>query len=149
MGKVFSRNEAAEKMASGLNCAQTVLSQFADDFGYDEEELQRISAPFGGGMRNGDTCGAFTGALMAIGLCFGGGADDEEAAEKTVEMTKEFRKRFVARFGASACRDLLGYDFAIEGQREAAEEAGVKQRCPDFVWGAIEIAEELMAEQNG
>lgn len=148
MGKVFSRNEAAEKMAEGLNCAQTVIGQFADDFGYDEEELHRLAAPFGGGMRNGDTCGAFSGALMALGLAFGGTVGEDDAAEKTVEITKEFRRRFVERFGAYTCRDLLGYDFSVEGQAEAAAEAGVKAKCPDLVWGAIEIAEQLISENE-
>ncbi len=31
----------------------------------------KVSACFGGGMMHGDTCGAFTGAIMAVGLKYG------------------------------------------------------------------------------
>lgn len=135
------RMELKQTMAGGANCAQTVLSAFADRFDYSEEELYRFAAAFGGGMHRGDTCGAVTGALMALGLEY---ADDDD---KLHEKAAKFRDEFTARFGHTYCRELLGYDFSIPGEREKCVESGIKaERCPEYVCTAVEMLEELFAE---
>ena len=48
------------------NCAQSVLMPFAEELGLTPEQANAISAHFGSGMRVGATCGAATGALMAL-----------------------------------------------------------------------------------
>jgi hypothetical protein len=69
----------------GFNCSQSVLSPFAPTLGLDRETALRVAAPFGGGMgRTGETCGAASGALIAIGLRYAQpSADDKDAKEKT------------------------------------------------------------------
>ena len=60
-----------EKFIKGYDCSQVVLSYFAERLGITEEMANKVSACFGGGMMHGDTCGAFTGAIMAVGLKYG------------------------------------------------------------------------------
>ena len=50
------------------NCCQSVLIPFADKVGMTREQLTALGAHFGSGMRHGSACGAFTGAMMALGL---------------------------------------------------------------------------------
>ena len=57
-----------KKFIKGYDCSQVVLSYFAERLGITEEMANKVSACFGGGMMHGDTCGAFTGAIMAVGL---------------------------------------------------------------------------------
>ena len=138
---VFTREEILARFAAGHNCAQSTLVPWARGLGYDAEELERMGAAFGGGMHRGDTCGAVTGALMALGLACG---DDPEVLS---EKTAQFQAAFLERFGSTLCRELLGYDFSRPEEKEAARAAGVvPERCPGFVRGASEILQELLKD---
>jgi len=138
---MISKSELLGKMCSGRNCCQCVVGAFADRLGYGEEELEAIAAGFGGGMFRGETCGAVTGGILALGCAFG---DDKERMH---EKTARFQTEFIDRFGATMCRDLLGYDFSVPGEQERAEAAGVKaERCPGYVCGAAEIIDRLLDE---
>lgn len=54
---------------SGLNCAQSVFTAYAEEFNIDPELAISISCGFGGGMgRLQETCGAVTGAFMVLGM---------------------------------------------------------------------------------
>ena len=53
------------------NCAQAVLVPFAAEMGITEEQAYKMGAHFGSGMRHGSTCGAITGAVLALGLVKG------------------------------------------------------------------------------
>ncbi len=57
------------------NCCQAVVSIFAQDAGYDEENAMKAATYFRGGMQMGSICGAITGGLMALGLS---GLDDSQ-----------------------------------------------------------------------
>jgi len=134
------RIELKQKMAAGANCAQTVFGAFADRFDYAEEEFTKIAAGFGGGMFRGDTCGAVTGGIMALGAAFG---DD---SDKMHEKVKAFQTQFAEKHGSTICRELMGYDFSIPGEREKALASGAKDRCPEYVADAVEMIEKLLDE---
>ena len=136
---MIDKTELKRQLISGMNCAQCVFGAFAERFDYAPEEFQRIAAGFGGGMFRGDTCGAVTGGIMALGAAFG---DDDEVMH---EMVKQFRDEFTARFGTTVCRELLGYDFSKPGEHDKAMESGViEANCPGFVTAAAEIVEKLL-----
>ena len=141
-----TKAEVAAKFASGLHCAQCSLCPWAQELGYDEEELQRMAGAFGGGMSRGDTCGAVTGSLIALGLALGG--DDPEARALVREKTQAFQSAFTARFGSTICRELIGYDFSVPEQSEKAAASGVvMERCPGFVCGAVELLNGILADE--
>ena len=133
-----TRQEIAQVFLRGGNCAQCVVGQFAEELGYDREETDKMTACFGGGMLMGQTCGAVTGALVAIGLA----CDDGKEAEGKAAA---FEAAFKERFGSTMCRELLGYDLGDPTQLEAARASGkLIEYCPIPVEGAIEILEELL-----
>jgi C_GCAxxG_C_C family probable redox protein len=78
-------DEAVALFQQGFTCSQAVLSVFAKDFGLDRDTALRISQGFGAGIARTDgICGALSGAIMVIGLRYGGiSADDNAAKEKT------------------------------------------------------------------
>ena len=78
------------------NCCQSVLIPFADKIGMTKEQLTALGAHFGSGMRHGSACGAFSGAMMALGLL---GYDEQVAASLI--------RQFKADHGATDCATLL------------------------------------------
>jgi C_GCAxxG_C_C family probable redox protein len=124
-----------------------VLAAYAPQFGLDRETALKVAGAFGGGMgRMGETCGAVTGALMVIGLRYGqAAAGDQQAKEKTYEVTREFADRFKDRHGCLDCRDLLGCDISTpEGMQQAREQQLFATRCSQYIQDAVEIVERLL-----
>ncbi len=124
-----------------------MLSSFGEEFGLEHELALKVAGAFGGGMaRMGETCGAVTGALMAIGLKYGmTQAKDEAARDKTYKLAQEFAARFKGRHNSVVCRELLGYDLSSPEERKAAYEKGLfTTLCPELVRDAVEIVEQLL-----
>jgi C_GCAxxG_C_C family probable redox protein len=140
---------AVSRFAGGFNCSQAVFSVFADDFGLDEEMALKIAAGFGGGMgRMGGTCGAVTGAIMALGLTFGAASPDRETKELAYSQVRTFADRFKAINGSLACRDLLGCDISTpDGHRIAKEKSLFTTVCPKLVQDAVAILEGMLASK--
>lgn len=133
-----SRGEIAQEFLRGRNCAQCVLGTYAGDLGYEEEETDRMAACFGGGMELGQTCGAVTGALMAIGLAC-------EEKERAAACAAAFRREFERRHGSCMCRDLLGCDLSKPDQAAQARASGkLLDACPAFVESAVELLDDLL-----
>ena len=72
----------------GFNCAQAVLLTNAQKLGFSQDQCLKIAAGFGGGMAClQKTCGAVTGAIMAIGAKYGHHCiNDTKSKEKTYEL---------------------------------------------------------------
>jgi C_GCAxxG_C_C family probable redox protein len=143
------KNLACARFEEGFSCSQAVFSAYAEQFGLDRETALKISGGFGGGMgRMAQTCGAVTGAFMAIGLKYGAvESDDQEAKDKTYDLVREFADRFKSCHGSVTCQELLGCDISIpEGLKVAREQGIFKTTCPRLVRDAAEILEEILAE---
>lgn len=94
--------------AAGCNCAQAVLLAFAEELGLSQEAAAKIALPFGGGMARGETCGALTGALMALGLTESGSVPPApEAKVKGRERAKKLAAIFESAYKTTLCREIL------------------------------------------
>lgn len=136
-----------EKFIKGYDCSQVVLAHFAEKLGISEEMANKVAACFGGGMMQADTCGAFTGALMAVGLKYGHFNEETLLAEKDIMMAKcaEFKKLFFEKFDSCNCKELLGYDVYIpEEFQEALTSGRMLEFCPTVVKAVIEALEEVL-----
>ncbi|MCX7031789.1 MAG: C-GCAxxG-C-C family protein, partial [Spirochaetes bacterium] len=80
----MNRPERADQLfRQGTNCAQAVACAFAEDLGADRGLTLRLATGFGGGMgHTGGTCGALTGAFMALGIAFGMKETGDQAAKE-------------------------------------------------------------------
>jgi C_GCAxxG_C_C family probable redox protein len=137
---------ASTRFNDGYSCSQAVLSAFSDELNLDYQTGLKIASGFGGGMgRTGETCGAVTGALMALGLKLGG--LDAASKEKTYAAFREFAERFETRHLTLKCRDLLGCDISTaEGREQAKEQQLHSQVCTKLVHDAAQLVEDLMRE---
>ncbi|MFC1951035.1 C-GCAxxG-C-C family protein [Chloroflexota bacterium] len=140
--------EAAALMhAHRVNCAQSVMSVFCEQMGLDLDTGLRVAMAFGGGMgRGGNTCGAVTGAYMALGLSQKISPDNpRESIDKTYGLVRKFNEKFIAKHGSLLCRELLGCDMSQPGGIEEARDKNLFANiCLNLVHSAVQIAEDLI-----
>ena len=145
----MTAEKAKEIMGKGFHCSQVVFAYGAEKLGMDVNEALKLSGGLGGGCYNGDSCGAVTGAAMALGLKYGFSnltPDIKAQNAILVGMVKKFNAIFKERYGATLCRDILGYDMGTpEGLKMIAETKATKN-CPAMCAGACDILDELFAE---
>lgn len=130
-----------------MNCSQAVLASFSGDMGVDEKTAIKIASAFGGGIaRNGETCGAVTGALMAIGLKhFNTELKPDEAKMHVYSISNRFIQEFKARNASIKCKELLDADLSTEeGRKKMREENLSKKICEKLVCDAAEILEKIL-----
>jgi C_GCAxxG_C_C family probable redox protein len=139
---------AVARFHQDFNCSQSVFVAFAPQLGLDESQALKLASPFGGGVaRRAQTCGAVTGALMALGLARG--ADTPAGKEDAYRLGQEFLQRFESLHATILCRELLGCDISTpEGRQKAREQGAFTALCPLFVRDAAEIAGAMLAEKQ-
>ena len=108
------------------NCCQSVLVPLAGNLGLSEKQAYALGANFGSGMRHGSTCGALTGALMALGLM---GYGEQEA--------RELLQAFRLANGHTDCAHLLA------AAKERGEEK--KPHCDRMVYQCVLALEDILA----
>jgi C_GCAxxG_C_C family probable redox protein len=135
------QENAANVFSQGMNCAQSVVTTFSEDYGLDASIACRIAGGLGGGARCAELCGAASGAALVIGLRYGAGqVGDAEAKQKCNEETIEFMSRFRAANGSIVCRDLLECDTSTdEGKEIALSKNLFTTKCKDLVVSATNI----------
>jgi len=138
---------ALELFIGGQFCSQAVLSAFCDDLDLTPAMALKIASGFGGGMgRLGETCGAVTGAFIALGL-HDWQSESASVAEKNKvsDQVREFAARFKEKHGSIVCRDLPGYDISQpQGAQEAADKGVFVSVCRPAVEDAVKILEQML-----
>lgn len=133
----------------GYNCSQAVVGAWAEDIGLDSETAYKIASGFGGGIgRMREVCGAFTGAVMVLGLKFGNTIGSDRAAKgKDYERVQLFAKRFKEELGSDTiiCRELLGLSGPSDPDpAKRTKEYYQKRPCPETVAIASGLLGEFM-----
>ncbi len=140
--------KALELFANNFNCSQAVLTAFASDFGLDEKLALMLGTQFGGGARNGEMCGAVSGALMVLGLKYGHfESENNEQKSRAYAISSEYTKRFKELNGSIVCRDLLGYDLTKPEDSVCIKEKNLfRTVCPEMIRSAVEVLEGVLAD---
>ena len=117
-----------------INCAQSVL-RFALLVSELDTRLVTAARYFGGGIaRTGETCGALTGAALALGLRDQHAAvDDLDRAASDTRKMYDLLRHFAAEFGSPRCLELTGYDLSTPEGYKLFRESGRHERCVDYV----------------
>lgn len=135
--------KAGELFRSGYNCSQSVVTAFADMYGFTEEQALHMSASFGGGIgRMRMTCGAACGLFMLAGLekCALEGKDRESKAANYA-LVQQLAEEFKRRNGSLICAELLGLK-KLEGTympEERTPQYYAKRPCPRMIEEAARI----------
>jgi C_GCAxxG_C_C family probable redox protein len=150
------RQRARKNFSLGYNCAECVTEAVLalTDTGL-PPEVRKVATGFGGGVGlYGDTCGALTGAVIAVGCmhgrdCLPAGNDPKEIAKKSGEqlygnpglyrLFNQIPNKFHAKYGFTCCRDLT---LRWQGQWLCRDHALF---CRELIGDAAVIAAELIS----
>ena len=133
---------AVELFSQSYNCAQSVYAACATGDGMTEAQRLALGAPFGGGIaRQGEICGALTGAFLALAEANASAmAVDPVAARSALYASvKQLTEAFRDAHGSIICRELTGCALDTEaGQRTFKERDLHKGLCTALVAFAAE-----------
>ena len=135
------------QFCEGIDCAQVVVRYFADYLNIDKELITKFASPFTGGMYKGMACGAVTGAYIVLGVKYGHSKPNE--GDKKVALVKkmfEFDSKFKEKQSSIVCEDILGDNIA-ENLEKIEKENTMQKKCPQAVNDAIDILEEMFAQE--
>lgn len=129
------------------HCSQAVLAAYSDLTGLSIDESLKLGSCFGSGMRQGEVCGAATGALMVLGLIFG--YTDPNNKEQSNRINDKFLKRFKEENGSYLCNELLKCDIrTMDGVNYARKNNLFTEFCPKMVYSATKILDEIIKEES-
>ncbi|MGM0380879.1 MAG: C-GCAxxG-C-C family protein [bacterium] len=116
-----------ELFQSGKNCSEAVFQAVSEFYG--EENIRiNLLTPLGGGFGSGGTCGALSGAIVALGIKYGRETTNSRKKEKAYKEAEKVYTAFREKFGDVNCSELKG------------EDSATKYNCEDYVKEAINLA---------
>ncbi|MHA1910021.1 MAG: C-GCAxxG-C-C family protein [Candidatus Thorarchaeota archaeon] len=139
-------SEAAKKMMQDQkgHCCQAVFTTYAGQFGpgkVDFDTCMKIASAFSGGVnRTGNVCGAITGALMALGLKYGGSKQEVDVTEASTKLLDDFK----SLHGTTICRELIQHDLITDEDVKHAFETNAFKNCSKYVEDVAIILEEFI-----
>ena len=146
----MSKAENAVQNFELYQCAQSVLAAYAGDFSLDKEKALSVAAGFGAGIgRLQETCGAVSGAIMALGLSSNfKESDRRDKINGVYAKARRFTDEFSAKMGTIKCRELIDCDLSTEEGQKIFREQNRKEKCRDCVRLSCEILDRFLAEMS-
>lgn len=145
-----------ETLSDSGNCAQTAFAVLQEEFELEGGEILKALTPFPGIALRGETCGAVTGSLMALGLVYGRDElNDWRGYIASLPPARRFCRRFAEQHASTDCtrilKEKLGREFDLADRIEALEYAtsGGPDACVEVVASAVQIAAELLVRAEG
>ena len=130
-----ARDRARELFLDDANtygCAETALVVLQEAYGLPNPGDASAARALNGGVAySGSTCGAITGAALAVGRLAGSRIGDHREAKRAARrITAELLAAFEAEFGTTTCRALTGVDLrSDEGHRAFIEGGAWRDGC--------------------
>jgi C_GCAxxG_C_C family probable redox protein len=142
-------------MHRSRHCAQTAFKSLAEQFGFENDAIMKALTPMPGIGERGETCGAITGSMMALGMVYGRERlEDWETYRASLVPANKLCQRFEEIYGSTRCGDVVECEFGkrynLMDPEELAEfqSAGATIICTDVVRTAVQIAAELILEKE-
>jgi C_GCAxxG_C_C family probable redox protein len=154
LGQVFEL--ALRNDMTYFGCTQSVLAALQETLNVGSPEVFKAGSALAGGVaRMGETCGALTGAIMAV-CCLVGRErlEDLEQYGEAMEEATQVCDRFRREIGHTLCQEIhkirFGkvYHLARPEERKAFHKEGGHSRtgCPEVCGVAARIAAEVILE---
>jgi C_GCAxxG_C_C family probable redox protein len=126
------------------HCAQAIFATYGEHLSsgkVDFETCMKISSAFSGGVaQTGNICGAVNGALMALGLKYGGLPMEARVTEAATKLFDDFK----ALNGSILCRELIHHDLLTDDDVKHAFKVGAFKNCPKFVEDVSNILNKML-----
>jgi C_GCAxxG_C_C family probable redox protein len=152
---VLSREETVRRAKGyaeeGFLCSESVLMALADCLGVSSELIPRVATGFSAGIgRSGEVCGAVSGAVLGLGLCFGRSKPGLGQEPKPHWYSRKLVDGFREKYGHVRCGDLLGLDISREEDYKAYRERGLwATACREYIATAAGISYDIMQKKLG
>ena len=142
-------------MEKSHNCAQSSYFVLSEQFGLGGDDILKALTPLPGMAERGETCGALTGALMAMGMIYGReNLEDWEKYRSSLIPTNKFCSRFQEELGSTLCCQIqeraFGKSFNLMDPEQLREfqKAGATGRCSRVVQKACRLAADIILEDK-
>jgi C_GCAxxG_C_C family probable redox protein len=149
--------KADQYMQLSHHCAQSSFLAMKEQFGLSGEQVVKALTPIPGIAERGETCGAVTGPLMAMGLIYGRGIhqlDDWDSYQACLEPAGDFCNRFEEEFGTTLCHEVqqgkFGRCYRLTDPDELQEfqNDGATEKCSEVVRKAVHLAAEIILDDT-
>ncbi len=129
------------------NCSTAAMSALLEFTDNDPLDYLSMAAPFGGGIaRAGLTCGALSGAVLALGMIAGPREyRDRENRETAYRLITPLVEGFRRRMGSALCAEITGVDISTKAGRERFREQNIlEEKCIPAVELAVRLGAEIL-----
>lgn len=114
------------------SCSQPTLAALNDQFALNADQTVTAIKLFAGGVAGkGETCGAVTGSLLAIGFNFDVKNKDSAKPRASMQYGGMFFDRFTKEFGSTRCKEVVKL-----------------KKCLDVMKTATHIAADIILENS-
>ena len=144
-------------MQRSHHCAQSSFIALKEQFGLEGEQVFKALTPLPGIAERGETCGAITGPLMAMGLIYGRDIqqmEDWDTYQASLVPAGRFCELFEKEFGTTLCHKVqetkFGRCFRLTDPDELQDfqNAGATEQCSAVVRSAVRLAAEIILEDD-
>ncbi len=155
--QVFSMldKRVEQVMEKSHNCAQSTFYALSEQFGLGGDDVLKALTPLPGMAERGETCGAITGALMAMGMIYGRDKlDDWDKYRSSLIPTNKFCQQFENEMGATSCCKIQerafgsSYDLMDPDQLKEFQLAGATSKCTRVVQTACRLAAVIILDSS-
>jgi C_GCAxxG_C_C family probable redox protein len=137
------------------NCAQTSFVALQQQFELDGSTITKALTAFPGIALRGETCGAVTGSLMALGLLFGRDRlDDPFGFTTALRLARKFCRQFESELGSTMCNRIVEsqfgkkYNLADPAESAAWMADSALERCGAVISKGVRIAAAIILDQK-
>jgi C_GCAxxG_C_C family probable redox protein len=133
----------------GFLCSESVLMAIRDALQASCLCIPRVATGFAAGLgRTGNLCGAFSGAVMGLGLELG--RDQPTGGDRPPHwFAKKMAEAFEGDVGSLTCPGILGIDIVDPiGYRTYKDRNMWETVCKDLIIKAVGLAYDILAEEK-
>ena len=135
---------SGELFNQGLCCSESVLQALAESRGIQSELIPKIATGLCGGIsRSSNICGAVSGGVLAIGLCFGRSRPGQ-SPEESIRRVRAFLAKCEQRFGSTNCEKLMGCRLDTPEGQQFFKEHNLREKCAGITREAARMASEVL-----
>jgi len=150
---MITRDETVERAAAyaeeGFLCSEAVSLAIRDALGASCGCIPRVATGFAAGVgRTGNLCGAFTGAVMGLGLALG--RDKPVAGDRAPHWySMKMAEAFEDAEGSLTCPGILGLDIGDPEDYQTYRSRNMWSTvCRDLIKTAAELAYDILVEEK-
>jgi len=146
---------ARAKLAICHHCGQSTFLALQEVFGLEGDQIVKALTPLPGIAERGETCGAVTASLLALGIVYGRDyITDWETWRESLIPARAFCERFEQRFGSTNCAEVVHrqfgerFDLYDPDDLQRFQAAGPTEKCGEVVGEAARFAAALVLEAD-